>query len=277
MQDPFKYLNASFLITGLLALSINSSPAANVSVTGLTEPVFDVTVSSSVAGKLDVQSVKLGEFVKKDQVLIVMRKEVEELDVKRKKLIWESKAELEAAEANVTLKKHDYETTAKLLEATKSVSKEDVAIKKLEYVQAVAQRDSLAIIEEREQLDYELAQEGLSMRIIRSPLDGYVVERFFEVGEDCRAQEPLLRIVDTRRAFFVANMEARLGYQLKLGQEVEIEVDAGKAGEKFRGKVTYVAPVVDPGSGLLKVKAVFENADGRVKPGVSARLKFSTN
>jgi multidrug efflux pump subunit AcrA (membrane-fusion protein) len=75
----------------------------------------------------------------------------------------------------------------------------------------------------------------------------------------------------------VANMEARLGYQLKLGQEVEIEVDAGKAGEKFRGKVTYVAPVVDPGSGLLKVKAVFENADGRVKPGVSARLKFSTN
>ena len=277
MQDPLNFPNRSFLMAGILALSVASSPAATVSVPGLTEPVFDVTVSSSVAGKLDSQTVKLGDFVKKDQVLIVMRKAVEELDVKRKKLIWESKAELEAAEANVTLKKNDYETTAKLLETTKSVSKEDVAIKKLEYVQAVAQRDSLAIIEEREQLDYELAQEGLNMRIIRSPLDGYVVERFFEVGEDCRSQEPLLRIVDTRKAFFVTNMEARLGFQLKVGQTVEIEADAGKTAEKLSGKVTYVAPVVDPGSGLLKVKALFENADGRVKPGVSARLIFPIN
>lgn len=277
MQYPFKSFCGRFIAAGLMAASISSCSAAMVSVSGLTEPVFDVTVSASVAGKLDIQNVKLGEFVKKDQTLIVMRKEMEELDLKRKKLIWESKAELEASEANVALKKNDYETTAKLLETTKSVSKEDVAIKKLEYVQAVAERDRLAIVEQREQLDYELAQEVLNMRIIRSPLDGYVVERFLDVGEDCRAQEPLLRIVDTRRAFFVANMEALLGFQLKMDQAVQIEVDAGDAAVKLAGKITYVAPVVDPGSGLLKVKALFENADGRVKPGVSARLTFSAN
>ena len=39
-----------------------------------------------------------------------------------------------------------------------------------------------------------------------------------------------------------------------------------------KGEIIFVSPVVDPASGLLTVKAEFENADGSVRPGVAGSM-----
>ena len=38
--------------------------------------------------------------------------------------------------------------------------------------------------------------------------------------------------------------------------------------------VIYLSPVADAASGLLRIKAVFENPEGRIRPGVAGRIRI---
>ena len=45
-------------------------------------------------------------------------------------------------------------------------------------------------------------------------------------------------------------------------------------GEAFAGRVHLVAQVIDPQSRSLAIEAVFPNADGRLRPGLFARIEL---
>lgn len=242
---------------------------------GVTEPFLSVTTSAAVAGNITRRLVKEGDFVKAGQILLELEKRQEELEVQRRKLVMDSKAELNGAKARVETLKADAESTRKLFEATKSVSKDDVAKKELEYKMAAAEVDRLEMTEAREIIEHDMAKETLRERTLISPLDGYVVELFREAGESCKAQDPLIRLVDTRQFYFVSNVEAKTAYHLKVGQPLRVDVEAGKTTTTFTGKISFVSPVVDPASGLMKVKVLCQNPDGKVRPGVAGTMYFN--
>lgn len=275
-NNNFPLCARSGLLAILLALAVLPSVQAQTAVTGVTEPFQDVILSASVAGTVEKRTVKEGEAIKTGQTLIELKKRQEELEVKRRKLIADSKAELEAAEARVATIKPDLESTRKLYEATKSVSKDDLAKKELEYQLSLAEVERLKMAEDREVIEHDMAVELLKDRVITSPLTGYAVEFFRQVGEDCKAQEPLMRVVDTRQFYFVANVEAKIGYDFKLGQEVKLQIEAGSKMLPVTGKISFVSPVVDPASGLLKIKVLCDNAKGEVKPGVAGTMQINT-
>jgi multidrug efflux pump subunit AcrA (membrane-fusion protein) len=81
-------------------------------------------------------------------------------------------------------------------------------------------------------------------------------------------------LVDTRRCYFICNVDARVGHTLRPNQTVALEIEAGSSVALLDGRVHFVSPVVDPASGLLKVKVVFENPDGQIRPGVSGQMFF---
>ena len=83
---------------------------------GVTEAIKDVTLSLSVAGTVSSIFVKEGSTVKRGQIILELDKKLEELEVARRKLIWESKAELIAAKARVLTMKSRLESTRKLFE-----------------------------------------------------------------------------------------------------------------------------------------------------------------
>lgn len=186
-----------------------------------------------------------GAFVKQGQVVVELDKRLEELTVTRRKLVMDTLLT-------------DLEGTRKLFNTTKSVSKDELDKKEMEYRVAV--------------VDYETAQEQLRKRLVITPMDGFITEFYVEVGEERREQEPVVRLVDTRRCYFVSNVEAKAGAHLKEGQIVTMEIDAGPATVTVQGKISFVSPVVDPASGLLKIKVIFENPDGKIRPGVAGRL-----
>jgi len=145
-----------------------------------------------------------------------------------------------------------------LYKTTETVSKEDLDKEETEYQVAV--------------VDHDLAVEQLRKRQVFAPFDGYLTEIIFEVGEDCRAQDPLTRVVDTHRCYFVCNLEDKLGHALKLGQVVKLDLEAGLESVRIEGKLTYISPVVDPASGLMKLKVLFENPNGQIRPGAAGQL-----
>ncbi|HEY0548518.1 MAG TPA: hypothetical protein VGF13_02890, partial [Verrucomicrobiae bacterium] len=49
-------------------------------------------------------------------------------------------------------------------------------------------------------------------------------------------------------------------------------IETGAAPVTLNGRITFLSPVADPASGLVKVKAFFENAGGRIRPGLAGGM-----
>ncbi len=233
------------LPTLLCLLSPALHAAEAVAVPGITEPFLDVTLSASVPGIVTARKFKEGDVVQEGQVLLELDKRVEELEVSRRQIVRDQK-------------RTDFEGTKKLFSTTRGVSKEDLDKKEVEYRVAAVETD--------------MAAEQLRRRQLLSPLTGTISEIQIDVGESCSAYQPLLRVVDTRRCYFVTNLEARQADRLKTGQSLKLEVDSGASPIALSGQVSFLAPTVDAASGLRRIKLVFDNPDGRVVPGVSGRL-----
>jgi len=243
-----------------------------LSVSGITEPINDVTLSATTGGTIATIFIKEGVTVPKGAVILEMDKKLDELEVQRRRLIWESKAEVEAAAARVTSLKWLLESNRELFRSTASVSKEELEKLQLDYELAVAEHRRLDTQEERERIEYEMARETLYKRSLVSPIRGTVIKIFLDEGEGFQENQPLAHIVDTSRGLFICNLEEWIGRSLKKGQTVDLRINTGKKTIMVKGALVFVSPVVDPASGLLEVKAEFDNQDGSVRPGVAGFL-----
>jgi RND family efflux transporter MFP subunit len=214
-------------------------------VTGITEPVFDVTLSAAVPGIITARKFKEGEFVKEGDVIVELDKRLEELEVERRKVVLEAR-------------RTDFEGTARLFQTTKGTSKDEMEKKESDY--------KLAVVE------HAMALEQLRRRVVTAPISGIVMEFPLDIGESCQPYQPLARLVDTRRCYFVGNVEAQAAATLHTNKEVRLEIDTGATPEPVTGIITFVSPVADPASSLIGVKAIFPNPEGKIRPGVAGRL-----
>ena len=243
-----------------------------VTVAGLSEPVNDVLLSFEIDGRISKIYFKEGEQVEKNTVVIELNKWFEDLEVKRNRLIWESKVELDsAAEREKTLKSL-YVSTRELYQKTGSVSKDELEQLELEYKLAAAEHERLTIAEEREKIEYDMARAKLDKLILRSPIQGIISDLFLDEGESCESRQPVVRIVDTSMCILVCNIESSLGIELRQGQAVDLNIQAGSGTVQKKGKIIFISPVVDPASGLYQVKAAFDNTNHMIKPGVEGSM-----
>ena len=232
----------------VLLHSVRSLAADATWVTGITEPVKDVTLAFPIVGVVGARPLEEGATVRKNQVVIELDKQLEELDLERKRLTRELAAsELERLKSLA-------------LRNAISVSKEEIEKKRSEF--------------EIAKVDHELAATVLKRRQLISPIDGQVAQFFKDVGEKCEDQQPVVRIVDTRSFHLVANLDPRLAQPLQLNQKVRVEVLVGDSPITVEGTLIYLSPVADAASGLLRIKAVFENPEGKIRPGIAGRLRI---
>jgi RND family efflux transporter MFP subunit len=232
----------------VLLHSVRSLAADGSWVNGVTEPIKDVTLAFPIVGVVGARPLEEGSTVRKGQVVIELDKQLEELDLERKRL----SRELAASEL---------ERLKSLAQRNAiSVSKEEIEKKRSEF--------------EITKVDHELAAAVLMRRQLISPIDGQVAQFYKDVGEKCEDQQPVVRIVDTRRCHLVANLEPSLAQSLRLNQKVRVEVLIGDSPVTVEGTLIYLSPVADAASGLLRIKAVFENPEGKIRPGIAGRLRI---
>ncbi|MGB0581749.1 MAG: efflux RND transporter periplasmic adaptor subunit [Limisphaerales bacterium] len=277
MERFLKYFYGQSRVVSLALAICSVADGAEVRVAGISEPYRDVILSAPTNGKIEKIPVKEGDAVNAEQVVIELQKSVELLEVDRRKLILEDKSEVNVAGEQVITLKSAFENSQKLFEATGSVSKEDLSIRELDYKKAKAELARLSAAEKRQAVDLQLAEETLRDMTIRSPLNGQVVALQFDAGEGCKAQDPLIRIVDTSRFFFEANLEPRHLVGLKVGAKVLVEMTTGADSKRVDGTLTFVSPVVEPRSGLVRVKALCDNSVARIRPGADGYLVLQIN
>ena len=241
---------------------------------GITEPFKDSVLSSTVSGALSIIKSKEGTLVKEGDIILELENMQESLEVQRRKIIAESKIEVNSAKDKAETLKQDFESTKQIFESTESVSKDELDKKELEYKIAKAEYEKLLIDEKKEDLEYQIAQSNLEKRYVRAPFDGEVVKVHLQIGENCDPQQPLVRVVDTSKCRFITYVEASLTRQLSKDMQVSIYVEDETEPIVCQGNIEYISPVVDPASGLQEVKVVFDNTEYKISPGVNAIMRL---
>lgn len=117
-----------------------------------------------------------------------------------------------------------------------------------------------------------------------SPIDGVVVNKSFEVGENAPAGAPVYTVFDLKNIWARVDIEETDASKIRLGGPVKITAP-GLSGREFDAKVIEVGSVaafatqkdVTRGRKDIKsfrVKAGVSNADGFLKPGMTVDVSF---
>jgi len=112
---------------------------------------------------------------------------------------------------------------------------------------------------------------------VPAPIGGTVINRQVGPGEYINSAatsgNQIFTIGDLSNLWLVANLREADASQAHLGDSIEVTVLA-YPGRTFEGKLTYVAPTIDPTSRRLPVRAEIANADGALKPEMFATFRI---
>lgn len=112
--------------------------------------------------------------------------------------------------------------------------------------------------------------------IVRSPLTGKVLDVTTATGEfrnDPNA--PLMTVADLSDIWVTANVQEKDIHLVRKGDPATATFAAYPA-EPFQGKVLFVADVLDPDTRTAKVRIVYPNRDGRLRPAMFATVMLKT-
>lgn len=103
-----------------------------------------------------------------------------------------------------------------------------------------------------------------------SPISGVISARNYDSG-DLFGGLPVVTVQQITPVKMIINLSEALFKQVKVGMPVSIKVDA-YGDEEFHGKISLVYPTIDGATHTFPVEVQLANGDGRVRPGMYARV-----
>jgi multidrug efflux system membrane fusion protein len=240
---------------------------------GRLEAIDKVEVRPRVAGYIESIHFTPGALVNKGDTLFVIDPKPYAAEVAR------AEAALAAAQARLALANSEADRAKRLLE--------DRAIAQREFEErANAQREAQAALQSA-QAALELARLNLGYTRVTAPISGRVSRAEVTVGNLVAAGAggpALTSIVSTSPIYatFEADEQTFLKYAAAAGARPgdrnarRIPIRMALANEDAfprQGSIEFVDNRIDPQSGTIRVRAVFDNKDGLLTPGMFARLK----
>ncbi|MCA9122344.1 MAG: efflux RND transporter periplasmic adaptor subunit [Planctomycetaceae bacterium] len=172
------------------------------------------------------------------------------------------------------------------IEAAERFSK-SVSQSEIERLELVAEQADLQIYQARfdmktaqlavatHEAALQLAEHRLKKRTIYAPSSGVVVEVLKQTGEWVEPGETVLRIVRMDRLRVEAFFSAERANAQLVGRPAVIAVKVSPDQTiDIPGEVTFVSPEVHPINGMVRVWVEIENSEGKLRPGLQARIKI---
>jgi membrane fusion protein (multidrug efflux system) len=204
-----------------------------------------VSVKPEVAGKIESIGFTEGEAVGRGQVLFRLDGAL-------------VRADLNEANANLQNSQRAY-ARAKELSAQQLIARADA-----DKAQAQLAVDQARAASARTRLD---------KTVIRAPFAGVTGLRKANAGDFVDPGQDLVDLVKLDTLELDLRAPEVVLSELAVGQKVDFGVDAFRE-ELFKATVVAIAPTVDAGGRSVSLRARFENPEGKLRPGMSARVRI---
>lgn len=123
--------------------------------------------------------------------------------------------------------------------------------------------------------DYQIAKEQLDRRTIAAPLRGMVVEVLRRRGEWVQPGDSIVRIVRLDRLKAEGFLPIKIAGLDLVDRKVKlIATAAGERTVEATGQIVFISPEIDPLNAQVRFWAEIENADLKLRPGMTATLKI---
>lgn len=201
--------------------------------------------------------------------------------------------QLEAAQTSLTVAKAQYEDAVNKQQSSLTTAKGQGAVAKSDKAQI---QSAEALVEQRK-AELLIAEDNMKHAYVIAPRSGTVTKRAVQTGQYVSAGSSLCSIVDEQHLWVTANVKETQLSSIKIGQTVEIEIDA-YPGTNFTGKVASYGGATgakfslippDNASGnfvkvvqrfpiriLLHAKSKDDKDKAPLFPGLSASVKIRT-
>lgn len=234
---------------------------------GRIQAVETVQIRPRVTGYLAGTHFREGSLVKKGDLLFTID------DREYRAAVAAAEADVARAEARVTLAKEELKRSQSLIEA-KAVSQGELDARSAELRQAEA--DQLAA---KARLDQ--ARLNLDFTQIRAPIAGRIGAAELKPGNLVSPGEPVLSTlvsVNPVHVVFDGDERAWLQYQARnQGDSNDNPVTVALSDDtefKYQGKLDFVDNSLNPQTGTIRARAVLDNPDSRLTPGLFARVRL---
>jgi len=218
--------------------------AEYLDLTGNTEAIHDVIISSELGGTVQELAVDRGDLVKKGQVLAKVSADMYQ-------------AQSAEARARLRLKKAELEKASVLFERN--------SITAMQKLQAQVEHDAA-------EAQAALAESRLERAVITAPFTGVIDDRFVEEDELVGPGGRLLRLVDHSRMKITSNFSELDVSTFSPGVTADVTFDA-LPGKVFKAELTFVAASSEPASRTFPCEFRLSEADSKViRSGMIARI-----
>lgn len=253
-----------------------------ISATGTLSALSTVDVGSEVSGKVEEVLVDFNDPVTKGQIIARIDPSTFETQIEQgDATIASARAGLQTAQAGLRNAELDYARKARLVEQ-KLIARGDLDQALAARDQARAQVNSAQAQIRQQRASTQNFRLNLGRTVIRSPVDGVVLNRSVEPGQTVAAslQAPVLfKIAEdlVRMEIVLAVDESDIG-QVKQGQSVSFTVDAFPD-RQFRGKVSQVRLSATNTNNVITYPVVVEvdNRDQVLLPGMTTNAEIEVS
>ncbi len=241
--------------------------------TGNVAAVNSADLVARVSGFVEAIKYEDGAAVKKGQVLFVIEQKPYELKVQQ------AKAAEDNAKATLIKAQADYQRQSDLMPSGSA--------SKAALDNSLGTRDSAQGALDQASASTKLAQNDLAYTQVTAPFDGIVTARKVSVGAFVSGTgNPLASIVSTdpvyvnfsigeQETIHVRAMIAERGLTPADLKKVPVEVSLQtETGFPHKGTLDYAAPTVDPSTGTLAGRGLFDNPGRVLLPGLFVRVRI---
>lgn len=241
--------------------------------TGRLQAVSTVQVQPRVGGFVDSVHFQEGALVHKGDVLFQLdprpyQAEVDRLSANQA----QARAELSLAETN--------QRRAEMLLAQHAVAQQEADRQSTTEQSARAQLAASTAALAAARLNLDFTQ-------VRSPIDGRVSNARVNPGNLVTSSDVLTSVVSVNPVYVYFDVDEQTWLKLdhlrsgaaKAGRNARIEAAMGLAdepGHPHEGRLDFVDNQLHAGSGTMRLRAVFDNADGLYTPGLYARVQLQS-
>jgi membrane fusion protein, multidrug efflux system len=232
---------------------------------GTVSPLSTVDLHPQTTSTITKVHIKEGDFVKQGQVMFSLDSRTDQANVEK------AQAQVQRDRASLMDLERQYKRSQELLSQNFiAQGAVDTLRSQVEAAKALLAADQAAA---------QAAQVGAGYNTIRAPMSGRVGAINVYPGSLVQMATSLTTITQLNPINVAFTLpENSLGALLAARQAGKVPVTVTSGGQEFQGHLSFIDNAVDAQSGVIKVKAEFDNSATRLWPGqyVNAKLTVQT-